>query len=174
MAICCRCRLLAESVVDHFLGYHGNTDSAVAFFLMLCVWLLSKEKLLGAATALGVSFWIKLPGLLALPVLLVVIPDWRKRFRFLAVSAAIALASYVPALIQDPVVVWKKRFRLSRPNFAHDCRGAGLGPRVLLFSIIASPTSLAGFVPRPDLILPQQQLAFRARSGGSGHVAAPE
>src|SRR5439155_730200 len=34
-----------------FSAYHGNTDSAVAFFLVLCVWLLSKKKLLGAASA---------------------------------------------------------------------------------------------------------------------------
>src|SRR5437899_707159 len=44
-----------------FSAYHGNTDSAVAFFLLLCVWFLSKEKVPGAAVALGVSLWIKLP-----------------------------------------------------------------------------------------------------------------
>src|SRR5207245_2819177 len=54
----CRWRFLATaaywlnplSII--FSAYHGNTDSAVALFLILCVWLLSKERLLGAAVAL--------------------------------------------------------------------------------------------------------------------------
>src|SRR5205085_10687470 len=44
-----------------FSAYHGNIDSAVAFFLVLCAWWLSQNKLLAAAIALGMSLWIKLP-----------------------------------------------------------------------------------------------------------------
>src|SRR5437660_3340385 len=81
----CRWRFLAAatywlnplSII--FSSYHGNTDSAVAFFLMLCVWFLSKDRLLGAAFALGVSFWIKLPTVLAIPAFLIAISNWRKR-----------------------------------------------------------------------------------------------
>src|SRR5256885_16528185 len=71
----CRWRFVAAAVYwlnplsIIFSAYHGNTDSAVAFFLVFCVWLLSKGELLAAAIALGVSFWIKLPTVLAAPAL---------------------------------------------------------------------------------------------------------
>ena len=120
-----------------FSAYHGNTDSAVAFFLVLCVWLLSKDKLLAAAIALGVSLWIKLPTVLALPALLFFIPDWRKRFQFLLVAGVVALATYVPALIQDPAIILKNVFGY-RAQILHTTAGVSAwGPRVLLFSIIA-------------------------------------
>ena len=119
-----------------FSAYHGNTDSAVAFFLVLCVWLLSKDKLLAAAIALGVSLWIKLPTVLALPALLFFIPDWRKRFQFLLVAGVVALATYVPALLQDPAIVWKNVFGY-RAQILHTTAGVpAWGPRVILFSII--------------------------------------
>src|SRR5207248_4283957 len=93
----CRWRFLAAaaywlnplSII--FSAYHGNTDSAIAFFLVLCVWLLSKDKLLAAAITLGGSLWIKLPAVLAIPALLFFIQDWRKRFQFLLVAGVAAL-----------------------------------------------------------------------------------
>ncbi len=36
-----------------FSAYHGNTDSAVAAFALLCVWALSKGNVIGAGAALG-------------------------------------------------------------------------------------------------------------------------
>src|SRR5947208_15269483 len=72
-----------------FSAYHGNTDSAVAFFLVLCVWLLSKDKLLAAAVALGVSLWIKLPTLLAIPALLLFIPDCRSLVQSLLIAGVL-------------------------------------------------------------------------------------
>ena len=122
-----------------FSAYHGNTDSAVAFFLVLCVWLLSKDKLLAAAIALGVSLWIKLPTVLAIPALFFFISNWRRRFLFLTVAAAAALATYVPALIQDPAIVWQNVFGY-RAQILHTTAGVpAWGPRLLLFSIIAAP-----------------------------------
>src|SRR5438445_2998847 len=122
-----------------FSSYHGNTDSAVALFLILCVWLLSKERLLGAAVALGISFWIKLPAVLAIPAFLVVIPNWRKRCQFLLIAGAVGIATYVPALIQDPLIVWTNVFGY-RAQILHTTAGVpAWGPRVLLFSVIASP-----------------------------------
>jgi hypothetical protein len=120
-----------------FSAYHGNTDSAVAFFLVLCLWLLSKDKLPAAAIAFGVSLWIKLPIVLALPALLFFIPEWRKRFRFLAITGVVGLATYVPALVQDPAIVWKNVFGY-RAQILHTTAGVpAWGPRVFLFSIIA-------------------------------------
>src|SRR5947208_2813175 len=122
-----------------FSAYHGNTDSAVAFFLLLCVWLLSKDKLLAAAIALGVSLWIKLPTVLAIPALFFFISNWRRRFLFLAVAAVAALATYVPALIQDPAIVWQNVFGY-RAQILHTIADVpAWGPRLLLFSIIAAP-----------------------------------
>jgi hypothetical protein len=122
-----------------FSAYHGNTDSAVAFFLVLCIWLLSKDKLLAAAITFGVSLWIKLPAVLAIPALLFFIPDWRKRFQFLLIGGVVALTTYVPALVQDPAIVWKNVFGY-RAQILHTTSGVPAGgPRVLLFSIIAAP-----------------------------------
>jgi hypothetical protein len=98
---------------------------------------LSKDKLPAAAIALGVSVWIKLPTVLALPALLFFIPNWRRRVRFLLVAGVIALATYVPALVQDPAIVWKNVFGY-RAQILHTTAGVpAWGPRVLLFSIIA-------------------------------------
>jgi len=141
----CRWRFVAAAVYwlnplsIIFSAYHGNTDSAVAFFLVLCVWLLSKDKFLAAAFALGVSLWFKLPALLALPALLFFIPDWRRRFQFLLIGGVIALATYVPGLIHDPAIVWKNVLGY-RAQILHTTAGVpAWGPRVLLFSIIAAP-----------------------------------
>ena len=122
-----------------FSAYHGNTDSAIAFLLMLCVWLLSKEKPLVAAVTLGLSLWIKLPTILALPAFCFFIPKWRERFQFLAIVGAVGLASYVPALMLDPAIIWKNVFGY-RAQLLHTTAGIPTwGPSVLLFSIIAPP-----------------------------------
>src|SRR6185437_10945040 len=102
---------------------------------------LSKDKLPAAAIALGVSLWIKLPIVLALPALLFFVPDWRKRFQFLLIAGVVALATYVPALVQDPAIVWKNVFGY-RAQILHTTAGVpAWGPRVFLFSIIAAPQS---------------------------------
>jgi hypothetical protein len=42
-------------------AYHGNVDSAVGFFLLLSVWLLSKERTISAAAALGITGRMPVP-----------------------------------------------------------------------------------------------------------------
>jgi len=91
-------------------AYHGNTDSAVAFFLLLCVWSLTKERTIGGGMALGASLWIKLPGILALPALMILVQGWRRRFVFLLVAGATALCTYLPTLIQDFRIVYTDVF----------------------------------------------------------------
>src|SRR5437899_3756113 len=51
-------------------AYYGNTDTAVAFFLLLPVWLATKERVLSSGAAFVASLWVKLPGILALLALL--------------------------------------------------------------------------------------------------------
>src|SRR5436853_3627387 len=64
-------------------AYHGNTDTAVAFFLLLTVWLATKQRILSSGAAFGASLWVKLPGVLALPALLILFRQWRLRVLFL-------------------------------------------------------------------------------------------
>ena len=153
----CRWRFVAAAVYwlnplsIIFSAYHGNTDSAVAFFLVLCVWLLSNNKLFAAAIMLGVSLWIKLPIVLAIPALTFFIPDWRKRFQFLVIAGVVGLSSYVPPLIQDPAILWKNVFGY-RAQILHTAAGVpAWGPRVLLFSVIAMPQSWPVLFRAPTL-----------------------
>lgn len=93
-----------------FSSFHGNTDSAIAFFLLLAVWLLSREKIIWAAVALGASFWIKLPGIMAIPAFVFFLQGWRKRLLFLAVIGLVGVSTYIPAIIKDAPIVYKNIF----------------------------------------------------------------
>src|SRR5207245_1813693 len=67
------------------------------------------------------------------------IPKWKHGFVLLAVVGVVALVTYLPALIQDAPVVYKNVLGY-RAQDLHTIAGvATWGPRVLLFSIIASP-----------------------------------
>ena len=76
-----------------FSAYQGNTDSSVAFFLMLCMILLLKEKEILAGAVLGASLWIKLPAILAIPAFVFVLPTWRKRLFFLAAIGVVGIST---------------------------------------------------------------------------------
>jgi hypothetical protein len=93
-----------------FSSFHGNTDSAIAFFLLLGVWLLSREKMIWAAVVLGASFWVKLPGVMAIPAFVFFVQGWRKRLLFLAVIGITAVLTYIPSFLIDPLIVYKNVF----------------------------------------------------------------
>ena len=88
-----------------FSSYHGNTDSALAFFLVGAVILVSRGRALAAGAVLGVGLWIKFPAILAVPALAFALVDWKDRWRFVAATGVVGIASYVPALMQDAAVV---------------------------------------------------------------------
>jgi len=88
-----------------FSSYHGNTDSAVAFFALLATLLVSRSRPALAGVALGVGLWVKLPVLVAAPVLLAAVPDWSGRGRFVASAAGVAVVGYLPVLFQEPVLL---------------------------------------------------------------------
>jgi hypothetical protein len=118
-------------------AYHGNTDTAVAFFLLLSVWLATKQRILSSGAAFGVSLWVKLPGILALPALLILFRRWRLRALFLLAAVVTALSTYLPALIQDYKVVYTNVFGY-RGLILQTATGVPLwGPSVLLFSTVA-------------------------------------
>ncbi|MGA2680158.1 MAG: hypothetical protein ABSF37_12790 [Sedimentisphaerales bacterium] len=93
-----------------FSSFHGNTDSAIPFFVMLALWLLSKEKFVPAAATMGISLWVKLPAILAMPAFFFFLQGWRKRLLFLAVVGLVGISIYIPALITDAHVVYKNIF----------------------------------------------------------------
>jgi hypothetical protein len=88
-----------------FSSYHGNTDSALAFFVTGAVILVSRQKPLWAGVVLGMGLWIKFPAVLAVPALAFGLAGWRDRAAFVAATGAVGIASYVPALLQDARVV---------------------------------------------------------------------
>src|SRR5437879_7712667 len=77
-----------------FSAYHGNTDSAVAFFLLLSVSFLARDKVAIAGFIAGAGLWIKLAGVLAVPALFLFLEGWRRRFIFLPGFGLMALAGY--------------------------------------------------------------------------------
>lgn len=91
-------------------GYHGNTDSLLAFVILLSVFFLAQEQVAWGAVALGVSVWVKLPGLLIAPALVFFVPGWRQRARFVIIATVVGVSSYVPALLSDPAVLWANVF----------------------------------------------------------------
>ncbi|HEV2046178.1 MAG TPA: hypothetical protein VGQ95_06225 [Chthoniobacterales bacterium] len=122
-------------------SYHGNTDSAVAFFLLLCVWLLTKGQTIGGAIALGAGFWIKLPGILAVPALIILVQGWRRRLVFLLIAGVTGLCTYLPALVQDFGIVYTNVFGY-RGTILKTAGGTPVwGPSVLLFSTVAPITT---------------------------------
>jgi hypothetical protein len=88
-----------------FSAYHGNTDSAIAFFLLLSILFAGKNRPIAAGVALGVSLWIKVPGVLALPAIAFALPGWRERARFAAAWGLTGVATFLPVLFQDARVV---------------------------------------------------------------------
>src|SRR5437016_10665894 len=117
-------------------AYHGNTDTAVAFFLLLAVWMATNQRIVSSGAALGASLWVKLPGILALPALLILFRRWRLRGIFLLAAAITALSTYLPALIQDYKVVCTNVFGY-RGLILQTAEGVPLwGPSVLLFSTL--------------------------------------
>lgn len=130
-------------------SYQGNTDSAVAFFLLLSVWFLSKQRIAAAAIAVGVSLWVKVPGVLAVPALAWFLISWRRRAVFLAVIGLVATIGYLPALLQDPAVVAQNVFGYHGRVLQNPAGEPAWGPRVLLFSLIAAPDKWPEYLQEP-------------------------
>ena len=121
-------------------AYHGNTDCAVAFFLLLCVWWSARNKSQLAGMALGAGLWIKLSVILPIPAMFLFLQGWRKRLIFCLSLGIIAVIGYLPALVQDAAVVYTNVFGY-RGLALQTVGGVPVwGPRVL-FSFFGSPTT---------------------------------
>lgn len=131
-----------------FSAYHGNTDSAVGFSLLLAVWLLLRGKIISSALALGIGFWIKLPGFLALPAFFFYLERWRQRLVFVLATAAVALVGYAPIFLR-PNVVAANVFAYHGGMLQTLGGVPAWGSRVLFFSLIAAPDKWPEYLQAP-------------------------
>jgi len=96
-------------------SYHGNTDPAVAFAMLLAVhaatggWVSGPTARAAAAgAALGFGLWIKLPVILAAPALFFAMGDLRRRAVFALAIFAAALPAYLPTLVAAPALLFER------------------------------------------------------------------
>lgn len=93
-----------------FSAHHGNTDSAVALSLVAAAACVARGRPGWAGALFGLGLCIKIPGALAGPLLLLAIPDWHGRIRFVVAGTATVLAGYGPWLVQDAEAVVRSVF----------------------------------------------------------------
>ncbi|HVY95128.1 MAG TPA: glycosyltransferase 87 family protein, partial [Bryobacteraceae bacterium] len=92
-------------------GFHGNTDPVMIFFVLLAVWLAGyRDRTLPGGAAFGLAFCIKITPVIAAPVLLFWLADWRRRAKFFGAAAAVAIAAWSPYLFDDPNAVMHQVF----------------------------------------------------------------
>lgn len=91
-----------------FSAYHGNTDSAVAFFALLSMAGAVAGRPALAGLALGVGLWVKLPALVAAPALCFAFSTWRERALFAASALAVGAIGALPEIAQDPALLARR------------------------------------------------------------------
>lgn len=89
-------------------GFHGNTDSAVIFFLLLSIYLVQvKSSSWAAGAAYGLAHCIKIFPLIAAPVILFNLEGKARRLKFCAATGVVVLAAWSPYFFQDPKAVFE-------------------------------------------------------------------
>ena len=137
-------------------SFHGNTDCAVAFVLLLSTRLITKRHTIGSGVGFGTGLWIKLPGILVFPAFMTFLRTWRERIIFASAAAVAALATYLPALIQDYKIVWTNVFGY-RGLILQTSTGIPFwGPSVLIFSTVAPIEAWPEKLLRPTLFVLEQ------------------
>jgi len=89
-------------------SYHGNTDTAVAFAMLLAVRAAARGRVVAAGAAIGFGLWIKLPVILAVPALVFALGDLRKRVVFGASALVVASVTYLPTAIEAPALLFDR------------------------------------------------------------------
>jgi len=87
-------------------GFHGNTDSAVMFFLLLAVWRGERDVQSGAL--FGAAMCVKILPIVVLPVFFFARRDWRRRIVFLASAAAVIVLAWSPYLFRNPADIYRQ------------------------------------------------------------------
>ncbi len=84
-----------------YSSQHGNTDGAVACFLLASALCVVRDRPAWAGAMIGLGLWIKIPGILAAPALAMALPSWAARARFSVAAAGVGVLTYIPALALD-------------------------------------------------------------------------
>jgi hypothetical protein len=80
-------------------GQHGNTDALIGTCLVASVACAGRGRPVLAGVLLGLSAWIKLPGLLAAPAIGFALPRWRDRIACALAATIVAAVGFVPAYL---------------------------------------------------------------------------
>jgi Glycosyltransferase family 87/Tetratricopeptide repeat len=85
-------------------GFHGNTDPAVMFFVLLSVWLTQREgeRDWQSGAAFGAAMCIKILPLIVLPALFFCRPELRRKAIFLIAAAVVMIVCWSPYVFRDP------------------------------------------------------------------------
>ena len=87
-------------------GFHGNTDPAMIFFVVLAVYLLEGVGTpLLAGAAFGMALNVKVVPLIFVPTLFLYLPSTWRRLRFFGAAGAAVLAASLPYIREDPLVI---------------------------------------------------------------------
>jgi len=127
-------------------AYHGNTDSSIAFFLLLAAISAVRGHAVRTGVAVGASLWIKLPGLLALPALVLSFPRWRDRFACGLAAVVTGAVTYLPVLAVDPGTLYARVFAY-HGQALHTTAGELIwGPLSLMASLVGVVGPLDSFL----------------------------
>jgi hypothetical protein len=91
-----------------FSSYHGNTDTGVAFFILLAIAAAAKGRVAAAGAAIGVGLWIKMPVILAAPALFFAMAGWRRKAAFAAVALLVGASTYLPTALEAPDLIYRR------------------------------------------------------------------
>ena len=83
----------------------------LALLVLLACWLVAgRERIWAAGIVFGLAFCVKITPVVVGPVLLLALPDFRKRLMFLSAALAVVLVAWSPYLFQQPVAVFHQVF----------------------------------------------------------------
>ena len=88
----------AAPVAFVLAAYHGNTDCLDRCCLLGCTLFTAQRRPIATGVLLGVSAWIKLPGLLAAPAIGFAFPRWRDRVLCAVTALVVGASTYVGPL----------------------------------------------------------------------------
>jgi hypothetical protein len=99
--------LLALSPISIMIsGFHGNTDSIVAFLMLMAIWLVeTRQSCWRAGGALGMAINIKVIPLILIPVFFFYLGTLRRRTELLLAVTAALFAGFMPYLVEDPTLI---------------------------------------------------------------------
>ncbi len=90
-------------------GFHGNTDPAMTFFLLLAVYLIDRSEW-SAGAAFGMSMCFKVVPIVTIPILFLHLARFRKQVIFFGTAGMVVLLLWSPYLFQNPKYILTQIF----------------------------------------------------------------